>query len=214
MAQLPVSEQEVETNSEESYLIVTGACASRIQEDIRALRNKTQQVDNMIQSNVQQVITPTPQLKKAKLRTKYYFGCVLRHVGCMIPQRLNLLWSDICEINETLQPASKGFSHALIPCGLTQKLVEGSGGGGGQLVSLIMIHGSALLFGVNGLLEFASCHGPSLRLVIATPSHSLPPHLKRLPQYYHGYLSHERHIDHNVQSQVFTPLNFILNLSD
>ena len=107
--------------------------------------------------------------------------------------------------------------RAFKPCTHTLWLDPETGGriwGGGQLVSLIMIHGRALLFDVNGLLEFVSGHGPSLRLVIATPSHSLPPHLKRLPQYYHGYLSHERHIDHNVQSQVFTPLNLILNFSD
>ena len=30
------------------------------------------------------------------------------------------------------------------------------GVGGGQLVSLIMIHGRALLFDVNGLLDFTS----------------------------------------------------------
>ena len=51
------------------------------------------------------------------------------------------------------------LSHAWIVCDLTQIPAEGSGcrwRGGGQLVSLIKIHCGAVLFDVDGLLDFAS----------------------------------------------------------
>ena len=74
MAKLLVSEQEVETNSGESYLIVTGACASRIQEEIRALKNKTLKVDNMIKNNVQQVIIKIKKGVIQVLRNAFFLG--------------------------------------------------------------------------------------------------------------------------------------------
>ena len=54
--------------------------------------------------------------------------------------------------------ASTYLDHALVVCDLTQIPPERSGcrWGGGQLVSLITIHGGALLFDVNGLLDFTS----------------------------------------------------------
>ena len=52
------------------------------------------------------------------------------------------------------RPASTGLDHAwVVARGLTQILVEGFSRLWGQLVSLIKIHGGALLFDVNSLLD-------------------------------------------------------------
>ena len=53
--------------------------------------------------------------------------------------------------------SSKDLDHALVVCDLTQIPAEGSGlVDGGQLVSLITIHCGAMLFDVDGLLDFTS----------------------------------------------------------
>ena len=57
----------------------------------------------------------------------------------------------------TFRPASTSLDQALVARDLTEISVEGSGCRcGGQLVSLITIHGGTLLFDVNGLLDFMS----------------------------------------------------------
>ena len=51
----------------------------------------------------------------------------------------------MCKTNTTFRPTSTGLEQALVACDLTLILTEGSGcrrrGGGGQLVSLIVIRG-------------------------------------------------------------------------
>ena len=64
------------------------------------------------------------------------------------------------------RPVSTCLDHALVAaCGMTQILAEGGSGyrWGGQLDNLITNQGGALLFDVNGLLDFTSrCHSCSL----------------------------------------------------
>ena len=67
------------------------------------------------------------------------------------------------------RPASTRLDHALVACDLTQIPAEGSccRWGGGQLVSLITIHGGALLFDVY--------KWPPCLYICATPALCLGP---------------------------------------